>query len=251
LYIMYVDESGDTGTENSPTRYFTLSGLTVHESRWRDLLNQLVAFRRTMKAVHGLPLRTEIHASHYIRSPPVEGMAKHVRLAIMRQLLDELAKIPYISMTHVVVDKVGKPAGYNAFDAGWQALLQRFDNTIGYGNFPGGHRNDKGMVISDNTDGLRLMRLVRRMGVHNPIPGMQGMAARNIPMMRVIEDPHSKNSADSYFIQACDVAAYFLHQKYDPCSYVRKKSAQHYFNRLGPALNRRASLNNGFGIVVL
>ena len=251
MYLMYVDESGDTGMANSPTRYFALSGLTVHESRWRDLLNQLVAFRRTMKAVHGLPLRTEIHASHYIRSAPVEGMAKYVRLAIMRQFLDELAKIPYISMTHVIVDKHGKPDGYNAFDTAWQALIQRFDNTIGYGNFPGGHRNDKGMVISDNTDGLRLMRLVRRMGVHNPIPGMQGMASRNIPMLRVIEDPHGKNSADSYFIQACDVAAYFLHQKYDPCSYVKKQHAQHYFNRLGQALNTRASLSNGFGIVAL
>ena len=89
MYIMYVDESGDTGMANSPTRYFALSGLTVHESHWRDLLNQLVAFRRTMKTVHGLPLRTEIHASHYIRSAPVEGMAKYVRLAIMRQFLDE------------------------------------------------------------------------------------------------------------------------------------------------------------------
>lgn len=225
--------------------------MTVHESRWRDLLNHLVAFRRTMKAVHGLPLRTEIHASEYIRSPPVVGMAKHVRLAILRQHLDELAKIPYISMTHVVVDKQGKSAGYNVFEAGWQALIQRFENTINYGNFPGAHKADKGMIISDNTDGERLRRLTRKMGVHNPIPSMLGGAARNMPMLRVIEDPHSKNSADSYFIQACDVAAYFLQQKQAPCSYVRSKSARHYFNRLSPVLNTRASQSNGFGIVYL
>lgn len=251
MYLMYVDESGDTGLANSPTRYFALSGMTVHESRWRDLLDHLVAFRRTMRAVHGLPMRTEIHASEYLRSPPVPGMAKFARLAILRQMLDELAKIDYISFTHVVIDKSGKPADYDVFESAWRAIFQRFENTIGYGNFPGGHRGDKGLVISDNTDGRKLTRLVRRMAVHNVIPGMGGLAARNMPMVRVIEDPHNKDSADSYFVQACDVTAYFLQQKFDPCSYVKRKGASQYFNRLAPVLNTRASQANGFGIVTL
>ncbi len=251
MYIMYVDESGDTGLVNSPTRYFALSGLTVHESRWRDLLNHLVAFRRTMREVHGLPLRTEIHASEYIRSPPITGMAKYVRLAILRQLLDELAKIPYVLLTHVAVDKRGKPDNYDTFEMAWRALFQRFENTIGYGNFPGAHRADKGIVIVDNTDGRRLTKLVRRMSAHNPIPGMQGLATRNLPLLRVIEDPYNKDSADSYLIQAADVAAYFLHQRFDPCAYVKRKGAHHYFDRLRPVLNTRATYANGLGIVTL
>jgi len=169
----------------------------------------------------------------------------------MRQLLDELAKLDYISFTNIVVDKQGKPAGYDVFEHAWRALFQRFDNTIGYGNFPGGHKSDKGMIISDNTDGKRLTSLVRKMAIYNPIPSMQGGPSRNIPMLRVIEDPHSKESSDSYFVQACDVAAYFLHQKYNACSYVRRKGAQSYFNRLQPVLNQRASYTNGFGIVLL
>lgn len=32
MYFMYVDESGDPGMLVSPTRYFVLSGLVVHES---------------------------------------------------------------------------------------------------------------------------------------------------------------------------------------------------------------------------
>jgi len=34
---MYVDESGDSGlpSDGSPTRYFCLSGLVVHELRWQ------------------------------------------------------------------------------------------------------------------------------------------------------------------------------------------------------------------------
>ena len=33
MYLMYVDESGDSGLVNSPTRYFVLTGMVVHELR--------------------------------------------------------------------------------------------------------------------------------------------------------------------------------------------------------------------------
>ena len=255
MYIMYVDESGDTGRfgAGSSTRYFALTGLTVHESRWRELLDSLVSYRRAMKATYGLPMRTEIHASEYIRRPPYPGIAKHQRLAIMRNLLDELAKVPDLSITNVIVDKRGKGPQYNVFDQAWKTLFQRFENTIKYGNFPGGHQTDKGMVLVDNTEGRKLQSLLRKMGVYNPIPNMAmiGQGSRNIPTLRIIEDPHHKNSVDSYFVQACDVCAYFLHQKYAPNAYIRTTGARNYFERLLPVLNRRASITDALGIVNL
>lgn len=202
MYIMYVDESGDTGLVNSPTDYFALTGLVVHESRWRDFLNNLVAFRRTMRSVYGLPMRTEIHASEYIRRPPVRGIQRHVRLAILQNYLDELAKLSYISITSVLIHKVGKPANYDVFDAAWKTLFQRFENTMQHGNLPGSHASDKGMLIVDNTDGQKLQTLVRKMAVTNYIPSMiYPGTSRNLPIVRIVEDPHNKNSADSYFIQ--------------------------------------------------
>lgn len=253
MYIMYVDESGDSGLQNSPTTHFALSGIAVHESRWRDLLNHLLAFRKTMRAVHGLPVRTEIHASEYIRSPPAPGIGKNQRLTILRNQLDELAKIDYIAVTNVIVSKAGKPANYDVFDNAWRALFQRFDNTIGYGNFPGGHKADKGLVVTDNTEGEKLRRLVRKIGVYNPVPNQAhaGPGYRDMPMVRIVEDAFGKDSRDSYMIQAADVCAYFLLQKYAPCSFIKKKGASHYLNRLDPVLNKRASHTNGFGIVVL
>jgi hypothetical protein len=253
MYIMYVDESGDSGLQNSPTTHFALSGITVHESRWRDLLNHLVAFRKTLKNVYGLPLRTEIHASEYIRSPPVEGIRKNQRLSILRNQLDELAKLDYISITNVVVRKAGKPATYDVFENAWKTLFQRFENTIGYGNFPGGHQNDRGLVVVDNTEGEKLRRLVRKIGVYNPVPNQihAGPGYRNLPMVRLVEDAYAKDSRDSYMVQACDVCAYFLYQKHAPCSFIKRQGATHYFNRLDPVLNKRASQTNGFGIVLL
>lgn len=253
MYLMYVDESGDTGLVRSPTSHFALSALVIHESNWRDFVKAIANFRATLKAVYGLPVRTEIHASEYLKSPPVIGMNRHVRLAILRNFLDELAKMNFISVTNVVVDKTGKPVSYDVFEHAWQALFQRFENTLQWGNFPGGHRNDFGIVLTDATDGKKLVRLVRKMSVYNPVPNMNrfGPGFRNLPLLRIIEDPHPKDSKDSYFVQACDTCAYFLLQKYRPNSFVRRAGAQNYLNRLAGILNTRASYGNPQGIVVL
>lgn len=252
MYLMYVDESGDSGIARSPTQYFILSGIVVHESRWRDFIYHLINFKKTMRITYGLPVRAEIHASEFINSP-VYGLPRHARLAILRNFLDEIAKFQDISITNVVINKTNKPAGYDVFESAWQILFQRFENTLIYGNFPGGHRNDHGIVITDATNGNKLTRLVRRMAVHNYVPHMQqhGTGSRNLPIERVIEDPHGKDSSDTLPIQACDTAAYFLMQKYKPNSYIRSTHSQHYFNRLLPVLNTKASKSNGLGVVVL
>jgi hypothetical protein len=252
MYIMYVDESGDSGIQGSPTHFFALSGIVIHERRWRDFLNALIAFRRTLKSVHGLPVRTEIHASHYVNRKPIE-LSRHVRLAILRNVIDELAKFDYISITNVIVRKAGKPQDYDVFHAAWGTLFQRFENTLTHGNFPGGFRDDCGMVVTDATAGRKLLRLVRKMAVHNFIPHDPnfGLGARNVPIKRMIEDPHGKDSAETLPIQMADVVAYFLHQRYAPSAYVRKRRAHLYFDRLGPVLNRRASRFNNLGIVEL
>jgi len=69
MYLMYVDESGDTGIQNSPTRYFVLSGIVLHELRWRPILESLVNLRKELRDVKGLKLREEIHSRDFISSP--------------------------------------------------------------------------------------------------------------------------------------------------------------------------------------
>lgn len=250
MYLMYVDESGDTGLTGSPTDFFALSGIVVHEQRWRPFMDALVTFKRTMRAVHGLPVRAEIHASEFIKSP-VHGLPRHVRLAILRNALDELAKLPDISITNVIVDKRNKAVGYDVFENAWRALFQRFENTLVYGNFPGGHRNDYGTVFTDATGGMQLVRLMRRMNVYNPVPHMGGGGYRMLPITKIIEDPHPKDSAEALAIQMADVCAYFLHQRFKPNSYIRRQSASLYFDRLLPVLNLRASHTSPLGIVQL
>lgn len=252
MYLMYVDESGDPGLVNSPTRYFALSGLVVHESRWRDLIAALVAFKKTMRQVYLLPVRQEIHASEFINSRTF-NVARNVRLAVLRNMLDEIAKINFISITHVIVDKHGKAATYDVFQQAWLTLFQRFENTMTYGNFPGGHRTDHGLVVTDATNGNSLLRLVRRMAVINYVPNQPqfGPGSRNMPIVRIIEDPHGKDSRDTIVLQAVDVCAYFLSQRFRPNQFIRRSGATNYFDRLAPVLNLRARVGGTLGIVTL
>ena len=105
------------------------------------------------------------------------------------------------------------------------------------------------MVITDATAGTKLARKVRKMSVVNYVPSRYG-GSRNIPIVRIIEDPHGKNSAETLPIQMCDVAAYFLYQRYKPNAYVSRQKAERYFDRLSPVLNKHASTSNAMGIVV-
>lgn len=99
------------------------------------------------------------------------------------------------------------------------------------------------MVITDATAGTKLLRLMRKMAVYNPIPSnsLHAGGSRNIPIVKIIEDPSGRDSAESLPIQVCDVAAYFLTQFLKPNSYVRRKHASNYFTRLQPVLNKYAS----------
>lgn len=252
---MYVDESGDSGLLNSPTRYFVLTGMVVHELRWHDALAALIDFRRRMKGKFGLKLREEIHAGSMLTSPgELVRIRKNDRLTIIRHMLDELASLGYLSFINVRVDKQGKPAGYDPFEKGWQALIQRFENTLNHRNFPGpANADDRGAIFCDETDEVALRRLYRKMRNYNPIPNQQpyGSGYRQMPLTRIVEDPSLRRSHNSYFIQAVDVAAFAVYQWYAPSAYVKKKGARNYLERLEPALCKAASPRHRLGIVEL
>lgn len=255
MHLMYVDGSGDPGLANSPTRYFALSGLVVHELRWQQYLAQMIAFRQRMKAAFGLKLREEIHAAAMINSPrELILIRRNDRLTILRLLADELASMPDISIVNIVVDKQGKTPPYDVFAMAWKALLQRFENTMLRRNFPGpSNPDERGMVFPDHTEDKKLVQLMRQMRKYNPVPNQPrfGIGYRNLGICHIVEDPSFRESSHSFFVQAADLAAFLLYQFVCPSAYVKKKSAQNYLRRLDPVLCKVATPRNPLGIVWL
>lgn len=250
---MYVDESGDCGLNNSPTQYFILTGLVLHETSWASCFKQIYSFRKDLRNTYGLKIREEIHAHAFIKRPgALSRISLNNRLVIIRSYADMLASIPGMRIINVVVDKNKKPSSYDVFDVSWRCLIQRFENTIMNQNFPG-HLHDKehGIIFPDRTDDKKLTALLRKMTKYNPVPSSNFGSYRNLVLTRIAEDPNFRNSAQSLFIQSADVAAYMLQQYLSPNKLMKKKAGKNYFTRLDPVLCKVASKSNLYGIVTL
>jgi hypothetical protein len=264
VFLMYVDESGDSGlpVDNSPTKYFCLSGLVVHELLWQDIFDQLTDFRRWVRRRYGVQMEDELHHAEMVGKPKklaesIKDLPKHQRLAIIRNHADALARIHGLSVINVLVNKTtGKMIDKEAvFRGAWYRLFQRFENTIQYRNFPGPKNpSERGLVFPDRTDAERLRRYMNRMRVRNPIrvPGNSG--SFNIddrPIRSLIEDPIVRDSHHSYFVQAADLCVFLLKQSIEPSSYMGKNGGRAYFRRLDPILCKVASSSDLMGIVRL
>jgi hypothetical protein len=100
-------------------------------------------------------------------------------------------------------------------------------------------------------------KLIRRMGVFNPIPSQFGVwsdtgeAGKNIPIDRVVEDPVFKDSAESFFIQAVDFVAYALLRRERPAGPTLRYHASDAFNVLMPILVTQATKRDPEGILRL
>jgi len=253
MYLIYVDESGDIGLRNSPSQYFVLSGLVVHELRWHSTLDAIIACRRNLRATYGLKLREEIHAADFLHHPgDLSRINKWKRVQLMRDVLQFEAGLHDVSVINVLVDKGNKAATDDVFEIAWRALVQRFHNTISRKNFPGPQNpQDFGILIADRTDEVKLRSLLRRMRRYNPVPSQFGSGYRQVLLDTMVEDPVHRDSGHSYFIQLADVNAYFLYQRESPCGYIKRKGGVHYFEKLEPVLCKVAAPRDPFGVVRL
>jgi len=254
MYLMYVDESGDCGLTNSPTRYFVLSAIVIQESRWREMLQSLYDFRRALRDTKGLKLREEIHCTELINKPgSLKRIKRNDRLDIMKKCIDWLNDQKYARVFSVIVDKQGK--NEDIFELAWKTLLTRFHNTIAYANFPDGAGfPHTGMLISDNTEGEKLRMLVRKLRHYNPIPNDRGLyndGYRNIKLTRMIEDPVLRDSKYSFIHQINDVLAYCARQLVEPNSYMKRKGGTNFYKRLTNVHCTPVSGHSRMGIVRL
>lgn len=252
MYLIYTDESGDDGLVNSPAQFFVISALVMHESSWLNILDDLIVLRKYFLQKFGLRLKDEIHSGVFINGKPKfkNSISRNNRLDILKQCLVWLDKRNDISITTVRVDK---SKGGDVFDFGWRTLIQRLENTLMAGNFPGG-ATEKGVIFSDNTNEKKLTRLLREMRRHNFIPdaGYYGGGSRNIRLRGVIEDPVMRNSANSFLHQMADVVAYFARQVYEPNKYVRRKGARTFYKKIQSITNPHATkYSTNFNIVEL
>jgi len=199
----------------------------------------------------------ELHSSALISrgvstlAKTLKALPKHDRLKVFGTFVNEVSSLPDVSVISIVLDKTKRKSKEEVFELAWKVLLQRFENTLRYRNFPGPMNSDeRGILFPDNTDGEKLRTFLRSMRRHNPVPSRFG-GTRNLKVETIIEDPNMRDSRLSYFIQAVDCVAYALKQFVDPSGYMKRKGGNAYFKRLRPVLCLKASTADPLGIVRL
>ena len=140
MYLLYVDESGDVGLNNSPTKYFVLSAIIVHESKWRETLDELVNFRKKLRDTKGLKLREEIHCNELINRPKeLVRIKRNDRLDIIKKCIDWLNSQENIEIFSVV--KFKSDPNVDVFNSTWIQLIQTFEE-----NLKSKHQYEKGLI---------------------------------------------------------------------------------------------------------
>ena len=207
MHLIYLDESGDPGLRNSPTKHYILAGFSLPASEWHQVNERFMLFREWANQCHGLDHSREIHAAEFLGAANMHhGLPRSTRLLIVRKLLGMLTLSPELRFFGWVDPKEqGDP-------------LERT-----------GHR-----CLCDLENWLKA-------GYFGPCSGLflihDQMTRQPTTWLRpestaIIERPMAIDSRSSNLLQAADLIAYLLKQSRTPNRYLKEQGAQYLIKKL-------------------
>jgi hypothetical protein len=203
--IVYIDESGDKGwaSDNSPTDFFVLGCVIVHESFWLANVDALVNLRRQLKKRWGINTRTELKSEDFRWGHgALEGLdiGLRDRMNIYKDVMEYQSNVMNTSNFAIAIQKSKiKDKSRDGRHWAWVFALQRINRFCRGG--------ERAIIFPDEGHATFAQRLVRQMRRYHTITGHYGDKLE-IPIQLIVEDPQSRKSHDSYFIQVADWNAY-------------------------------------------
>ena len=213
MYLVYLDESGDAGVgAGSATTTYTVACVLVHASHWVGLFEDILRFRRYLRANFGLRMREEVKANELVqgRGPWLRlGHGDRVRKRIYRSYMRLQGKVGTVKTFAVVIDKSKCASAEDVRVAAWRHALERVESFARY-------NSDTVMLFPDSGNYDRFRKLAREMRRHSQVGSMLGGSLAR-PLVRVlIDDPVDRDSKQSYMVQLADLNAYAAYRKERP-----------------------------------
>jgi hypothetical protein len=200
MYLAYVDESGDRGPAGSRT--YTLGCILVGSGQWKHALDGVIGFRRFLRQTLALPIRAEIKANHLIRNSgdfrPL-GLSEHARRFVYTGMMRLQPKVG-LSAFAIIINKKKLIGIADPLEIGWTFLLQRLERL-------GTKSGTEILIIHDEGESERIRKLARKSRRFGTAGSMFG-GHLNVPFTGLLDDPVSRNSRHSYFLQLADLVAY-------------------------------------------
>jgi hypothetical protein len=214
--LFYIDESGDAGVSGSRT--YSLGCAVVVAEDWPTRFDQMIAFRRHLNRTYGVPVRAEIKANFLLRNGgPFRALAlpEATRRSIYAQSLRYARRPLGLHCFGVVVNKqnlASQSPGLDPRDVAWDWLFQRIERYTHY-------NSTHAVLIHDEGDQLRVRGLARKARRAGSAGSRLGTGVLRVPFGKLIDDPISRQSHQSYFLQLADLLAYAaFRRRYPPPS---------------------------------
>lgn len=237
MHLIYVDDSGDESV-------YGYAGVAVPEDRFRSVLTEIKTFRRALRESDGIFINKELHAWKLVSGRGRLGsktVTKGRRCQVFREALSLVGELEGVRV-------------FLGFGPRKQRLLllNRLINRINRTMQKWGSR---AMLIFDEGEEKAYTRLVRKMGVYNPIPSKyglwmpEGMPYRNMPVEQIIEDPSFRRSEQSYLIQMADLCGYALLQHERPTQRGLKYGLNTTIQLIETVIVRETNPSDPLGVV--
>lgn len=238
MYLAYMDDSGDPGVDpGSPTPTYTIACVFVRDQHWVSLFEDLLGFRRYLRANFGLRMRQEVKANELVKgSGPwaTLGLGDRIRKdGIYRASMRLQAKVGTVKTFAVVIDKSRCSTPDEVRATAWRHTLERVEAFAR-------HNTETVMLLPDSGEYDRFRKLARQMRRFSEVGAMIGGGTLSRPLARyLIDDPVERDSAQSYMVQLADLNAYAAYRKERPDPLF----PQTMWDELGPAVLIEASEN--------
>lgn len=240
MLLAYVDESGNTGDVSSGgSLTYALGCVLVDADLWPSAFDEMLMFRRRLRATFGLPMRAEVKANYLLRnSGDLRSLglgpgARHIIYRAHMRVLEALHARAFA----IVVDKRGvhrPPAGH--FDLAWEGLLQRLERTS---------TAEKAtfMVMHDEGEDDAIRRWVRRARRYLTAGSAYGVGSFQNSARLLVDDPVARRSKQSYFIQMADLVAYAAFRAVvAPGPAIAQVCPQVMWDEVGPATHTAVAM---------
>ena len=208
MYLTYFDESGDAGVTNSPTDWFVLNAVLVHETVWLKSRASLVALRRNLRDKYGLSPRDELKAIHFKNGRGAFrtlGLSRARRMQIYHEILASEFQLGIQTFSVAVVKRRAAQDGWDPRYAAWAFCLQALSQFCLA-------QDDWAVLYPDEGHGNFIRRCVRDLRREGKTSLSLSPIALPLSIERILEDPSDRHSHDSYFVQLADLNAYAAHR---------------------------------------
>jgi hypothetical protein len=230
VYLVYMDDSGDPGVHpGSPTETYTIACVFVRDTDWVPLFEDLIRFRRYLRANFGLRMRQEIKANQLVQGTGpwlTLGFGDRARKRVYRSFMRLQGSTGTVKTFAVVIDKSQCASADDVREKAWRHALERVEAFAR-------HNKTTLMLIPDSGEYDRFRKLARKMRRFSQVGAMVGGGTLSRPLATfLIDDPVERDSAQSYFVQLADLNAYAAYRKERPDPLF----PPNMWEQLGPAI---------------